>query len=124
VFAKKAGAVAAPTAGLHFSQEMMARLREKGIEQCELTLDVGLGTFQPIHSETLEQHVMHAEHYEISAETAERSWRPAPQKEQWSRLERQSFGRWKIPPNMRRRANRQIAGRGQIGSEDFHFAWL
>jgi S-adenosylmethionine:tRNA ribosyltransferase-isomerase len=72
VFAKKAGAVAAPTAGLHFSQEMMARLREKGIEQCELTLDVGLGTFQPIHSETLEQHVMHAEHYEISAETAER----------------------------------------------------
>ncbi len=70
VFAKKAGAIAAPTAGLHFSQEMMARLREKGIELCELTLDVGLGTFQPIHSETLEQHVMHAEQYEISEETA------------------------------------------------------
>jgi len=72
VFAKKAGAIAAPTAGLHFSQEMMARLCEKGIELCELTLDVGLGTFQPIHSERLEQHVMHAEQYEISEETAGR----------------------------------------------------
>jgi S-adenosylmethionine:tRNA ribosyltransferase-isomerase len=72
VFAKKAGAVAAPTAGLHFSQEMMTRIREKGIETCELTLDVGLGTFQPIHSETLEQHLMHAEKYEIPEETAQR----------------------------------------------------
>jgi S-adenosylmethionine:tRNA ribosyltransferase-isomerase len=71
VFAKRPGAVAAPTAGLHFSEETLARLREKGIETCELTLDVGLGTFQPIHSETLEQHVMHAEEYEISEETAE-----------------------------------------------------
>jgi S-adenosylmethionine:tRNA ribosyltransferase-isomerase len=71
VFAKKPGAVAAPTAGLHFSVEMMARLREKGIESCELTLDVGLGTFQPVHSETLEQHVMHGEAYEISRETVD-----------------------------------------------------
>ena len=70
VFAKKPGAIAAPTAGLHFSQEMMTRIREKGIETCELTLYVGLGTFQPIHSETLEQHRMHAEAYEISEETA------------------------------------------------------
>ncbi len=70
VFAKNPGAVAAPTAGLHFSQEMMSRLREKGIETCEITLDVGLGTFQPIHSEDLSQHVMHAESYEISEEAA------------------------------------------------------
>ena len=69
VFAKQPGAVAAPTAGLHFSQAMMKRLQEKGIETCELTLDVGLGTFQPVHSEILEQHVMHGETYEISAET-------------------------------------------------------
>jgi S-adenosylmethionine:tRNA ribosyltransferase-isomerase len=69
VFAKQPGAVAAPTAGLHFSKTMMERLQEKGIETCELTLDVGLGTFQPVHSEILEQHVMHAETYEISAET-------------------------------------------------------
>lgn len=71
VFATKPGAVAAPTAGLHFSQDMLARIRAKGVTTCELTLDVGLGTFQPIHSETLEGHVMHPEAYEISAETAE-----------------------------------------------------
>ena len=71
VFAKNPGAVAAPTAGLHFSREMIERIREKGIETCELTLNVGLGTFQPIHAEILEQHVMHGETYEIPAETAE-----------------------------------------------------
>jgi S-adenosylmethionine:tRNA ribosyltransferase-isomerase len=65
VFAKNPGAVAAPTAGLHFSPGILARIREKGIETCELTLDVGLGTFQPIHSENLEEHVMHSEAYEI-----------------------------------------------------------
>lgn len=70
VFAKKPGAVAAPTAGLHFSEQTMARIREKGIETCELTLNVGLGTFQPIHSEKLEEHVMHAEACEIPANTA------------------------------------------------------
>lgn len=72
VFAKKPGAVAAPTAGLHFSQQTMARIHEKGIETCELTLDVGLGTFQPVHSESLEKHVMHAESYEIPRETVEK----------------------------------------------------
>jgi S-adenosylmethionine:tRNA ribosyltransferase-isomerase len=69
VFAKNPGAVAAPTAGLHFSNETMARIREKQIETCEITLNVGLGTFQPIHSENLEDHVMHAESYEIGPET-------------------------------------------------------
>ena len=72
VFAKRPGAIAAPTAGLHFSNEILQRIRERGVEVCELTLDVGLGTFQPIHSETLEGHVMHAESYEIPPETAER----------------------------------------------------
>lgn len=72
VFAKNPGAVAAPTAGLHFSTEIMERIRQKGIETCELTLEVGLGTFQPIHSETLEKHVMHAENYEISEQTADK----------------------------------------------------
>jgi S-adenosylmethionine:tRNA ribosyltransferase-isomerase len=70
VFAKQPGAVAAPTAGLHFSQGVIERLRGKGIESCEITLDVGLGTFQPIHSETLEGHVMHEETYEISEPAA------------------------------------------------------
>jgi S-adenosylmethionine:tRNA ribosyltransferase-isomerase len=72
VFAKRPGAIAAPTAGLHFSPEILEQVRALGVEICELTLDVGLGTFQPIHSETLEGHVMHAESYEISAETADR----------------------------------------------------
>jgi S-adenosylmethionine:tRNA ribosyltransferase-isomerase len=72
IFAKRPGAIAAPTAGLHFSPEILEQIRARGVETCELTLDVGLGTFQPIHSETLEGHVMHAETYEIPAETAER----------------------------------------------------
>jgi len=72
VFAKHPGAIAAPTAGLHFSFEILERIRARGVEICELTLDVGLGTFQPIHSETLEGHEMHSESYEIPIETAER----------------------------------------------------
>jgi S-adenosylmethionine:tRNA ribosyltransferase-isomerase len=72
VFAKRPGAIAAPTAGLHFSNEILEKIRARGVEICELTLDVGLGTFQPIHSEMLEGHVMHAESYEIPDETAER----------------------------------------------------
>jgi S-adenosylmethionine:tRNA ribosyltransferase-isomerase len=72
VFAKRPGAIAAPTAGLHFSSEILEKIRARGVEICELTLHVGLGTFQPIHGETLESHVMHAESYEIPAETADR----------------------------------------------------
>jgi S-adenosylmethionine:tRNA ribosyltransferase-isomerase len=72
VFAKRPGAIAAPTAGLHFSNEMLERVRARGAEICELTLHVGLGTFQPIRSETLEGHVMHSESYEIPKETADR----------------------------------------------------
>jgi S-adenosylmethionine:tRNA ribosyltransferase-isomerase len=72
VFAKQPGAVAAPTAGLHFTPEVLEQVRARGAEICELTLHVGLGTFQPVHSETLEDHVMHAESYEIPAGTAQR----------------------------------------------------
>jgi S-adenosylmethionine:tRNA ribosyltransferase-isomerase len=72
VFAKHPGAIAAPTAGLHFTPEILDQIQRRGAEICELTLDVGLGTFQPIHAETLENHVMHAETYEIPEPTAER----------------------------------------------------
>jgi S-adenosylmethionine:tRNA ribosyltransferase-isomerase len=72
VFAKQRGAIAAPTAGLHFTPEIFERTRNRGIEICELTLDVGLGTFQPIHAEKIEEHTMHAEAFEISEETADR----------------------------------------------------
>jgi S-adenosylmethionine:tRNA ribosyltransferase-isomerase len=71
VFARNPGAIAAPTAGLHFSTEILEKIRARGVEICELTLHVGLGTFQPIHGETLEGHTMHSESYEISTETAE-----------------------------------------------------
>jgi S-adenosylmethionine:tRNA ribosyltransferase-isomerase len=72
IFASQPGAIAAPTAGLHFTPEILEKIRERGIEICELTLHVGLGTFQPIRTETLEAHVMHSEAYEIPAKAAER----------------------------------------------------
>jgi len=70
IFAKQPGAVAAPTAGLHFTPEILEAVRARGVETCELTLDVGLGTFQPIHVEDLKDHVMHGERYEISPAAA------------------------------------------------------
>jgi S-adenosylmethionine:tRNA ribosyltransferase-isomerase len=71
IFASQPGAVAAPTAGLHFTPQIVEKIRDRGIEICELTLHVGLGTFQPIRTETLEAHAMHSETYEIPAKTAE-----------------------------------------------------
>lgn len=65
VFARRPGAVAAPTAGLHFTEEILRRIRARGCETCEITLDVGLGTFQPVHTEVLEDHKIHCESYEI-----------------------------------------------------------
>jgi S-adenosylmethionine:tRNA ribosyltransferase-isomerase len=63
--------VAAPTAGLHFTAEILGRMRERGIETCEVTLHVGLGTFQPVRVERVEDVRLHAEGYSISAEAAE-----------------------------------------------------
>jgi S-adenosylmethionine:tRNA ribosyltransferase-isomerase len=62
--------VAAPTAGLHFTSEILAKIRERGIEIVEITLHVGLGTFQPVRVEKVEDHKLHREWYEISAEAA------------------------------------------------------
>jgi S-adenosylmethionine:tRNA ribosyltransferase-isomerase len=71
VFAKVPGAIAAPTASLHFTAEILERVRARGVEICELTLHVGLGTFQPIHTDEVERHHMHSEVYEIPPATAE-----------------------------------------------------
>lgn len=68
VFARKPGAVAAPTAGLHFDEPLLATLREKGVEQAFVTLHVGAGTFQPVRAERLEDHRMHREYLEVSEE--------------------------------------------------------
>jgi S-adenosylmethionine:tRNA ribosyltransferase-isomerase len=70
VFARQGTAVAAPTAGLHFTPAILSRMRERGIEIAEITLDVGLGTFEPIRTERLEDHRIHTESYEISESTA------------------------------------------------------
>ena len=72
VYARRPGAVAAPTAGLHFTPEILDKLKVKGCELCEVTLDVGLGTFQPVHTETLEEHKIHAEAYEITPGVSEK----------------------------------------------------
>lgn len=72
VFARSGSAVAAPTAGLHFTNSILERLRARGAEICEITLNVGLGTFQPIHEDEIERHAIHTESYEISEETTEK----------------------------------------------------
>lgn len=71
VYARKAGAVAAPTAGLHFDQRMLHRLDEAGIARAFITLHVGAGTFQPVRSATVEEHRMHAERYWIPEATSQ-----------------------------------------------------
>ena len=76
IFASQPGAIAAPTAGLHFTPGIVEKIRQRGIEICELTLHVGLGTFQPIRTETLEGHQMHSEAYEIPQRRRSRSAAP------------------------------------------------
>jgi S-adenosylmethionine:tRNA ribosyltransferase-isomerase len=70
VYARARGSVAAPTAGLHFTPHILERMRERGIETAEITLHVGLGTFQPVHVEKVEEHRLHREWYRISEEAA------------------------------------------------------
>jgi S-adenosylmethionine:tRNA ribosyltransferase-isomerase len=70
IYSRVKGSAAAPTAGLHFTERLMERLRSKGIQFGFITLHVGLGTFRPVHVETIEDHVMHREFYSVPAETA------------------------------------------------------
>lgn len=71
VYAKERGSAAAPTAGLHFTREYLQKIAAKGVQIAYLTLHVGLGTFRPVSAETVEEHVMHAEYYEVSEKTAQ-----------------------------------------------------
>ncbi len=71
VYARDRGSVAAPTAGLHFTPEILERMRARGIETAEITLHVGLGTFQPVRVERVEEHRLHREWYRISEDAAE-----------------------------------------------------
>ena len=71
IFARVPGSAAAPTAGLHFSPNMLTRLRRRGVRIVEVTLHVGLDTFRPVLVENLEEHAIHSENYEVSEEAAE-----------------------------------------------------
>lgn len=83
VYAKYEGSAAAPTAGLHFTKELLSRIEEKGIETAYVTLHVGLGTFRPVKADNILDHHMHSEYYQISEEAAEKINRA---KEQGSRV--------------------------------------
>lgn len=71
VYSKIEGSAAAPTAGLHFTNELLEDIKDKGVKTAYLTLHVGLGTFRPVSVENVEEHVMHTEHYEVSQEAAD-----------------------------------------------------
>lgn len=71
VYSKETGSAAAPTAGLHFTEDLLERIKDKGINLAFLTLHVGLGTFRPVKAEDINEHVMHSEYYNLSKETAE-----------------------------------------------------
>lgn len=72
VYAKVLGSAAAPTAGFHFTPELLEKIKAKGIEILDITLNIGLGTFKPVKEKTVEEHVMHTEHYHIDKHVAER----------------------------------------------------
>ena len=72
VYAKYEGSAAAPTAGLHFTEELLDQIRAKGVEIANVTLHVGIGTFRPVKEENIEDHDMHTEHYYIKTEDAEK----------------------------------------------------
>ena len=72
VYAKYDGSAAAPTAGLHFTEELLEKIREKGVEIANVTLHVGIGTFRPVKVENVEEHDMHSEHYYIKQEDADK----------------------------------------------------
>ncbi len=71
VYSKELGSAAAPTAGLHFTQELMKKIEDKGIRIGYVTLHVGLGTFRPVKADDISQHIMHSEHYWLPKETAD-----------------------------------------------------
>ena len=72
VYARYEGSAAAPTAGLHFTEELLEKIKAKGVEVAKVTLHVGIGTFRPVKVENVEDHQMHSEHFYLKAEEAEK----------------------------------------------------
>jgi S-adenosylmethionine:tRNA ribosyltransferase-isomerase len=81
IFARHRGSAAAPTAGLHFTERVINRIKKRGIEVVSLTLHVGVGTFQPVRVDKVESHRMHSEYYAISPETAKKITRAIEHKQ-------------------------------------------
>nr|HPJ23251.1 tRNA preQ1(34) S-adenosylmethionine ribosyltransferase-isomerase QueA [Clostridia bacterium] len=71
VYSRTRGSSAAPTAGLHFTDELLNKIRDKGVRIAKVTLHIGLGTFRPVKADNIKDHIMHSEYYEISGETAD-----------------------------------------------------
>ena len=72
VYAKVLGSAAAPTAGFHFTEDLLKKIKDKGVEILDITLHIGLGTFKPVKEDKVEDHVMHSEYYEMSKEVADK----------------------------------------------------
>lgn len=72
IYAKYEGSAAAPTAGLHFTEELLKKIEEKGVKIAKVTLHVGIGTFRPVKEENIEEHEMHSEHFYIKREDVEK----------------------------------------------------
>ena len=104
VYAEKPGAVAAPTAGLHFDDAMLKKVRETGASISKITLHVGAGTFQPVRSDTIEEHKMHFERYAVPPETAWRRFAAGG----FSPWERRRCGPSKPPPRPANRRAKRI----------------
>ena len=71
VYAKESGSAAAPTAGLHFTDDLLNKIKQKGVHIAFITLHVGLGTFRPVSVENIDDHEMHSEYYQMTQETAD-----------------------------------------------------
>jgi len=72
VYAKEPGSAAAPTAGFHFTEALLGKIKDKGIEVLDVTLQIGLGTFRPVKVEEVDEHIMHSEYYQVSNEVADK----------------------------------------------------
>ncbi len=101
VYARPLGSVAAPTAGLHFTPEVLDRIRARAIETAEVTLHVGLGTFQPIRVEVVEEHKIHREWYSISPEAAEKIQRARDEDRRIVAVGTTTVRTWNSPPASR-----------------------
>lgn len=97
VYANERGSAAAPTAGLHFTEELLQKIRDKGVEEVFVTLHVGLGTFRPVEEENIEDHQMHSEFYSIMPEAAAKINKAKAEAAGSSPSARRASAHWKAP---------------------------